>query len=78
MKIEAIKTKDGFLIPMNETFKKIKHKKILLELKIIEPIQREDYSVLDKLVGLCETNCTEASINHDNVIYSTRKNNDLC
>lgn len=49
MKVEAKKTKDGFLIPMSEEFKNIKDDKILLEVEIIEPIKADDYSVLDQL-----------------------------
>jgi len=73
MKVEAIKVEDGFLIPFNETLEKIKRNKILLEIEIIEPDKLEEgYAILDELVGFCESNRTDASINHDTIIYELR------
>jgi len=73
MKVEAIKVEDGFLIPFNETLEKIKQDKILLEIEIIEPDKLEEgYAILDELVGFCESNRTDASINHDKIIYELR------
>jgi len=73
MKIEAIKVEDGFLIPFNETLEKIKQDKILLEIEIIEPDKFEEgYAILDELVGFCESNRTDASVNHDTIIYELR------
>lgn len=73
MKVEAIKVKDGFLIPFNETLEKVKQDKILLEIEIIEPDKLEEgYAILDELVGFCESNRTDASINHDTIIYELR------
>jgi len=69
MKVEAKRTKGGFLIPMNDMFKSIKNDKILLEIEFIKPIQTDDYSALDQIIGLCETKRTDASINHDKIIY---------
>ncbi|MBC8231025.1 hypothetical protein H8E77_15845 [bacterium] len=81
MKVEAIKVEDGFLIPFNENLEKIKQDKILLEIEIIEPDKLEEglpsnevkgYAILDELVGFCESNRTDASINHDTIIYELR------
>ena len=73
MKVEAIKVENGFLIPFNETLKKIKADKILLDIKIIGRNQLEEgYSILDELVGFCESNRTDASVNHDAIIYQSR------
>ena len=73
MKVEAIKVENGFLIPFNETLKKIKADKILLNIEIIGRNQLEDgYSILDELVGFCESNRTDASVNHDAIIYQSR------
>ncbi len=69
MKVEAIKVENGFLIPFNETFAKIVQDKILLEVKVLEPNRLEEgYAILDELVGFCESNRTDASVNHDAII----------
>lgn len=70
MKVEAIRTKDGFLIPMTNVFKNIEQDRVLLEVEIIEPVPTDGYSVLDQLVGLCKTSRTDAARNHDAIIYS--------
>ncbi len=73
MKVEAIKVENGFLIPFNETLKKIKEDKILIEVEIIEQNKLEEgYAILDELVGFCESNQTDASVNHDAIIYQSR------
>ncbi|MCP4701809.1 MAG: hypothetical protein GY862_33860 [Gammaproteobacteria bacterium] len=69
MKVEAKKTADGLLIPMLDVFKSIGREKILLEVKIIDAVETIDYSPLDWLIGLCETGKTDASVEHDAVIY---------
>lgn len=70
MKVEAIKVENGFLIPYNESFKKIKQDKILLEVEIIDQQKLEKgYAILDELVGCCESQRTDASVNHDAIIY---------
>lgn len=71
MIIEATKSENGFLIPFIGAFQHLKQESILLDIKIVpRPQINEDYSALDQLVGLCETGKTDASINHDKVIYS--------
>ncbi|MGK5092447.1 hypothetical protein WDW89_10605 [Deltaproteobacteria bacterium TL4] len=70
MKVEAIKQANGFLIPMNEMFKEITKEKVLLDVKIVEPEQTDEYVALDQLIGICETGQTNASINHDTILYS--------
>lgn len=81
MKVEAIKVEDGFFIPFNETLEKVKQDKILLEIEIIKPDKLEEglssnevkgYAILDELVGFCESDRTDASINHDTIIYELR------
>ena len=73
MKVEAIKVENGFLIPFNEVLKKIKEDKILIEVEIIEQNKLEEgYAILDELVGFCESNQTDASVNHDAIIYQSR------
>jgi len=72
MKVEAIKVEKGFLIPFNEALEKIKADKILIEVEIIEPNKLEEgYAILDELVGFCESNRTDASVNHDAIIYES-------
>jgi hypothetical protein len=77
MKVEAIKIDEGLLIPMSDEFKDLKQDKVLLEIEILEPLQVVDYSALDQLIGLCETNHTDASLDHDAHIYGRRDDNDL-
>jgi hypothetical protein len=73
MKVEAIKVENGFLIPFNDALEKIKEDKILVEVEIVEPKQLEEgYTILDQLVGFCESNRTDASVNHDAIIYESR------
>ena len=70
MKVEAEKVENGFLIPFNDSLRNIKRKKVLLEIEIIEEDKLTDgYAILDDLVGCCESNKTDASVNHDAIIY---------
>ncbi|MGK5095539.1 hypothetical protein WDW89_26445 [Deltaproteobacteria bacterium TL4] len=73
MKVEAIKQANGFLIPMNEIFREITKEKVLLDVKIVEPEQTEEYAALDRLIGICETGQTKASVNHDTILYSRKE-----
>ncbi len=73
MRVEAVRKEDGFLIPMTGAFANINWDRILLEIKIIEPIQHDDYAVLDQLIGLCETKHTNASVEHDAIIYGAER-----
>ena len=73
MKVEAVRVEDGFLIPFNETLERIKGKRILMEVEIIEQDRLEEgYALLDELVGFCESDRTDASVNHDAIIYEAR------
>ncbi len=73
MKVEAIKTENGFLIPLTGRFKNIKKDKILLELEVLDPeIIEEVYDPLDQLIGICETGIKDASVNHDRILYSEK------
>lgn len=70
MKVEAIKVKNGFLIPFNSWLASIKKEKILLEVAIIERDQLEEgYAILDELVGCYASERTDGSVNHDAVVY---------
>ena len=73
MKVEAIRQSDGFLISMNETFKGITKDRILLEVEILEPELSSEYQALDQLIGLCETGKTDASLQHDRILYTRRE-----
>lgn len=41
---------------------------------IIEDEESPDYSALDDMLGFCESNTTDASIKHDDIIYLMREN----
>ncbi len=69
MRVEATKTADGLLIPMIEEFRLIDRERIVIEVELVDLDESKDYSALDRLVGLCETKRTDASVNHDKVIY---------
>lgn len=65
MRIYATKTDQGLLIPMVEEFERLDGNSILLEVEVIGPENSADYSALDRLVGLCESGRSDASVNHD-------------
>jgi len=45
----------------------------VVKVEIIEQNKLEEgYAILDELVGFCESNRTDASINHDAIIYELR------
>ncbi|MGD9731345.1 MAG: hypothetical protein AB7U45_04115 [Desulfamplus sp.] len=70
MRVEAIKREDGLYLPMTDLFKTITQNKIWLNVEIIEPSQEIDgYAVLDQILGFCNTERADASVNHDRVIY---------
>ncbi len=72
MKIEAIKVENGFLIPFNEKLAQIKKERILIDFEIIDQTNiQEGYAILDELVGFCESKRTDASINHDAIVYKS-------
>ena len=73
MRVEAIKKKNGLFIPMSDSLREIHQEKILLDIEIVEPLQDDAYEALDQLIGLCKTKCTDASLNHDAIIYGTKK-----
>ena len=73
MRVEAIKKKNGLFIPMTGPLREIHQEKILLDIEIVEPIRDDAYEALDQLIGLCATNRTDASLNHDAIIYRTKK-----
>ncbi|NOX63126.1 MAG: helix-turn-helix domain-containing protein [Chloroflexi bacterium] len=40
------------------------------KIEVVEQSQLEEgYAILDKLVGFCQSNRTDASINHDEIVY---------
>ena len=73
MRVEAIEKKNGLFIPMNDSLREIHQGKILLDIEIVEPVQDDAYEALDQLIGLCATKRTDASRNHDAIIYRTKK-----
>ena len=63
---------------MINELKNIRHNKILLNVQFVEQKQvDEDYSPLDRLIGLCETGKKNASVNHDEIIYSGKEKDDI-
>ena len=77
MRVEAVRKKNGLLIPMIEAFRGIKKDRILLEVEIVKPVQPNNYAILDRIVGLCETKQANASVDHDTIIYGRKDTNDL-
>ena len=73
MRVEAIKQHDGILIPMNEAFRNIRYEKLLLDVQIVEPVEQDDYAILDELIGICETERSDASVHHNAIIYGKRE-----
>ena len=73
MRVEAIIKKDGLFIPMSDSLRGINQEKILLDIEIVDPIRDDGYEALDQLIGLCATKRTDASLNHDAIIYRTKK-----
>jgi hypothetical protein len=73
MKVEAIKVENGFLIPFDDKFEKTGQDKILLEVEILDQVNfAEGYALLDKMIGLYESNRSDAALNHDAIIYELR------
>jgi len=73
MRVEAIKVSNGFLIPRIGRFQNLEQDKILLEVEIVDQNGAEQgYAALDQLIGLCETGRADASLKHDEIIYSKR------
>ncbi len=68
MRVEAIMTADGLLIPMIDELRHIERERIVIDVELVSD-ESNDYSALDRLVGLCETKRTDASVNHDKIIY---------
>ncbi len=77
MRVEATKTVDGLLIPMVDELRSIDGDRIVLEVQLVEPGEVDDYSALDRLVGMCESGRTDASVNHDKIIYGTEASDDI-
>jgi hypothetical protein len=73
MRVEAIKIENGLFIPMSDSLREIHQEKILLDIAIVEPLQDDAYEALDHLIGLCTTKRTDASLNHDAIIYRAKK-----
>jgi len=59
---------------MTGAFKTIQNDRILLEIEILDPCDAENYTALDGLIGICETKRTDASVNHDAIIYGRKDN----
>ncbi len=70
MRVEALKVENGFLIPFTAWLAKIQQDKILLDVEVVEQARLEEgYAILDGLVGFCASERTDASVNHDAIIY---------
>lgn len=70
MRVKAIKVAEGFLIPFEAGLNDIPYEKILLDIELVESSpEEEDYQALDQLTGMCKTDDTTASIDHDRRIY---------
>jgi len=57
----------------HDILSRITEERIVLEFQIIESSEKNDYSPLDQIIGLCETGKTDASVNHDRVVYSEKE-----
>ncbi len=77
MRVEATKTAYGLLIPMVDEFRHIDSDRIVLDIEFVDADESDDFSALDRLVGLCESGRTDASVNHDEIIYGTKKCDDI-
>ena len=71
MRVEAKRTADGFLIPIVDELRDVDRDLLVLEIELVDPDEPSDYSALDGLVGLCESERTDASVNHDKIVYGT-------
>ncbi|NJL58563.1 MAG: hypothetical protein HC887_01825 [Desulfobacteraceae bacterium] len=63
---------------MIEQFKELREDKILLDIEIVDFFENDPYAPFDELIGLCESNRSDASVNHDMIIYGRRDMDDLC
>ena len=77
MRVEATRTADGLLIPMVDEFRRIDRDRIVLDVELVDLDESNDYSALDRLVGLCESGRADASVNHDKIIYSAEEPDDI-
>lgn len=74
MHVEALKLENGFLIPRIGIFEKLTQDKIWLKVELVAPPSaEEDYAALDQIIGLCNTGKTDASVNHDQILYGKGK-----
>ena len=65
LRVEALRIENGFFIPMIEQLKKIQQEKILSDIEIVDSFENDPYAPFDKLIGLCQSNISDASVNHD-------------
>ena len=73
MRVKAIKVAEGFLIPFEAGLNSTLSGHILLDIELVEQSAKlEDYTALDELVGLCKTENTTASVDHDHQIYNRK------
>ncbi len=74
MQVEALKLENGFLIPRVGILEKLTQDRIWLRVEVIaHPDAGDEYSALDQIVGLCNTGRTDASVNHDQILYGKGK-----
>lgn len=73
MIVEAVKTENGFIIPLTHELRNIKNDRIVLDVKIVKQEKEEEiYAPLDEMIGMCESGRSDASVNHDKIIYGGR------
>ncbi len=73
MRVEATKVENGLLIPFNQIRKKVEQEKVLLDIEFIDPHQIEaGYAILEELVGINASTRSDASVNHDAIIYELK------
>lgn len=74
MHVEALRLENGFLIPRVGIFEKLTQDKIWLNVELIAtPPAAEEYAALDQIIALSNTGRTDASVNHDQILYGKGK-----
>lgn len=70
MRVKAVKVDKGILIPYQDGFKDIETNHLVLDIELVDEVpDNSSYEALDEIVGLCETDDSKASVEHDQRIY---------
>ena len=73
MRVEAVRVENGFLIPFDKGLQDITQDRVWMDVEIVEPtLSDEGYQALDQIVGLCESDQTDAALHHDQHIYKKK------